>query len=175
MEKTHLNTKDFLSLIISAIALGVSLITFWKIQASPYKLIVTSPTISHLSSERPDLSLDISLYNLGATPAVIEAVHIEALDNDETAQFWLHASQVKDATGGDTTDFVALIIPPKQPRRIRLMMHQGSPGDIENADILSVSHLQLAFKVNGIWHRNLFKLKYAGYIIKFGEDGSIRS
>ncbi|MCP4348477.1 MAG: hypothetical protein GY795_23585, partial [Desulfobacterales bacterium] len=88
--------KDKLAIVFSFIALIISLFALWDGTYMPYRLVVGSPAITQINSKLPSLMFDVSFYNSGARPAVIDAVRIKTSNKKELFDLVLHAQELVD-------------------------------------------------------------------------------
>ncbi|MEW5975032.1 MAG: hypothetical protein AB1898_04390 [Acidobacteriota bacterium] len=163
---------EMFSLVLSAVALGVSLYTLWVTRVSPYRLLVYPPVISLLGERRSTLALEFTFLNPGRTPVVLfdlEANVTGPASSLQPKRFRPHALCEGRPAGGLNfarreviTHFTPVAVKAGETVNKRIYFipadHPGLEGHVQLAQ---TERIELRFHVNGRWNKKTFRLDCA--------------
>lgn len=75
-------TTDYIAILLSALAFGISAYTLWEVRFSRIQLVVYPPAVTLFNSAESSLVLDLAFFNKGRTPATVLDMEITLCNQD---------------------------------------------------------------------------------------------
>ena len=168
-------TADWIAIILSALALGVSLYTLWVVRVSPFQLLVEPPAVSLLNRVDSSLALDLTFFNPGRTPAAILDMEITLCDTKGKAVSAplkpraLHQTQYP--LGGLTPGSFVISHFSTFTVKKGETVNKTAYFALSERDLISrlrpnlsqIDTVRIAFKVNNRWNKRCFTWSYSEF------------
>jgi hypothetical protein len=168
-------TTDWIAIILSGVALGLSLYTLWVVRVSPFQLLVEPPAISLLNRVESSLALDLTFFNPGRTPAAILDMEITLCDTNGRAVSpplkprALHQTQYP--FGGLTpgsfviSHFTSFTVKKGETvnKTVYFALSERNLTGKLWQDSSIIDTVRIAFKVNNRWNKRCFTCNYSEF------------
>jgi hypothetical protein len=171
-------TTDYIAILLSALAFGISAYTLWEVRFSRIQLIVYPPAVSLFNITESSVVLDLTFFNKGRTPATVLDMEITLCNQDGDAA----AAALKPQGFHKTlfphgnfaqrrsviSHFSAFTVNKHEAvnKTIYFASSKRKAVNASQREAITISGMRVAFKVNDRWNKRCFTLdlsEFKGY------------